>query len=382
MKKVICVAAAFMMVAGVATVASAEVNLSGDARARYTLVDKDVTGDDAADVWSSRVRLVVNATTEGGGFAKARINLADAQWDGTKQTGAFGEKSNMFLDYASCGMKFGTVTVEGGRQVTNFSKWFGFDGRADRLKVKVPWEGGFVAFTYDSKIEYTDNAIDESKDNDKSVVGASLKQKVGEDTTLMARLVYVADAVEFATVNDVVVAKGDMSGVKASVNVDTNFGANNIFAEVSYKDGDTTSAGKDQLGAVAHWAGDFGSVKPTVVVGMTQDGFLADDDFGFIMIGGDTPLTQCKQVGLGGDTMFAGVATSFTASDKLSFGANVLFVDVDAAGGSVNPLEISGYAKYVVGKGANVKALVGYLDTDGMMSGDPMGVAVTMNVAF
>ena len=83
MKKLICVAAAFAMVAGVATVASAEVKLGGDARARFRLMDN---GTDDYAKFDSRVRVKFAASTESGVYAKARLRFYDGTWG----TGAFG----------------------------------------------------------------------------------------------------------------------------------------------------------------------------------------------------------------------------------------------------------------------------------------------------
>jgi hypothetical protein len=378
MKKVICAAAAFMMVAGVATVASAEVNLSGDARARLTYLDSGVAGLDNTDTWSSRVRFVVKATTESGAFAKARIRMADATWDGTTQTQAIDsgvEKTNIYVDWASVGIKMGKVTVEGGLQNDSFSDWYSMDNRADRLKVKLDLANGFIAGTYDKAIETTTAVpADTAADNDKNVYGISYKGKFADSFTLMTRLAYVDDS----TVDD-------LSGFKGSVNGEMALAGGSIFAEMSYKDGGIFSAtADDQYGGYAQWAGTFGNIAPTVSVGFTEGGFTADDDYGFIMIGSGSAITQIDQIGQGGDTVFLGLASDYAASEKLSFGGNLVLMDVDTVGTTdgENPYEVSGYAKYLVGAGADVKAVAGYFDADTAADDAVLGFAVTMNVAF
>ena len=72
MKKLICVAAAFMMVGG-ATAALAEVDLSGSARVRARYNDAGV--GDSVEKWDSRVRVKFHAKTEGGGYVKARLRF-------------------------------------------------------------------------------------------------------------------------------------------------------------------------------------------------------------------------------------------------------------------------------------------------------------------
>ena len=105
MKKVICAVAAFAMVAGVATVASAEVSLSGDARAR--LVYKD-NGDDSYSSWNSRARLKIKGTTESGAYMKARVKLFNKTW------GTGGDK-NVVTDYAYLGFKTNGFDLSAGR---------------------------------------------------------------------------------------------------------------------------------------------------------------------------------------------------------------------------------------------------------------------------
>lgn len=372
MKKVICAAAAFMMVAGVATVSSAAVKLSGDARARVYIQDSGLAGSDTTDTWSSRVRVKVQATTESGAFAKARIRMADAKWDGTKNTRNKAEATNIYVDYASAGIKMGKVTIEGGLQNDSFSNFFEMDNRADRLKVKIDLENGFIAGTFDKKIEVTGNAADDAADNDENIYGISYLGKLSDAFTLQTRVIYVDDS-----------TVADLSGLKGSINGDMNLGGSSLFAELSYKSGDTVSAtADDQIGGYVQWSGSFGDLSPKVTLGFTQDGYEADDDFGFIMIGGASAITVIDQIGAGGDTIFAGIGSDYAASETLTLGAKVAYMDVDTLSGTgENPFEVSGYAKYKVGAGASVSAVVGFLDPD-TADDSALGLAVTMGVKF
>lgn len=376
MKKVICAAAAFMMVAGVATVASAEVKLGGDARAR--LIYKDNGVKDSYSKWDSRFRVVLAASTESGVFGKARLRFLDGKWDGSgayKPSGkvatttttvqnAAGEdvevvtgqtNNNVWSDYAYLGFKKGAFSVSAGRQPTNFSKWMAWDGRADRLAVGYKADGTVVVYTYDQKTE-TDDLND-----DKFVHGVTFKQKLSDTMKMAVRAVYVMDEK-----ND------DRDGAKGSVNLGMNFGGNKITVEQTWIAGDVLAAGADDaFGGYASWSANLGSVTPTVMVGYTKDGFKVDDDFGWIMIGGAWGITEVAQIGQGGDTTFVGATADMDVSEVLSLQGNLVYMDVDSVLDDT-VVEVSGKASYKVVKGADLSLKVGYLDyadSEGVLNG-------------
>lgn len=379
MKKVICVAAAFAMVAGLATVASAQVDLSGSARVRARYNDDGVK--DSVTKWDSRVRVKFNATTEGGGYVKARLRFLDGTWGtgGDYSPSAKGD-ANVWSDYAFVGFKTGKFDLAGGKMITGFSPWFSDDERADRLSLLYKDGGLGLALTYDKKI-YENKDTSETVDvpvatledgtvlsvpvsvagtplgGDKDVWGITYRQKFSDAVKVNVRAVYVADD-----------TNADKDGIKGSVNVAMSFAGNNIILEQSYKDGDTVKAGADdQYGGYAEWNASFGSITPKVRVGYTADGFIADETFGWLMIGGDVPTTNIKQVGTGGDTVFAGVSSKFQTTEALSFTGNLVYMDIDDNGTAKygeNPFEISGQAKYKVGKGVTLLARAGWLSSD------------------
>ncbi len=398
MKKVICVAAAFMMVAGVATVASAAVDLSGDARARIRYNDSGI--GDSVNKWDSRVRVKVNATTEGGGYVKARVRFLDGTWGtGGDYTASAKGDYNVWSDYAFLGFKVGNVDIAGGKMPIAFSPWFLDDERADRFRVLYKQGGLALAFTYDKKIyEYnqlyqtvtwdavdsdgnlvvleTNATYDTTYEGDKDVWGVTYRQKFSDAFNANVRVVYVAD-------NSVT---PDNSGLKGSVNLGMNFGGNNIILEQSYKEGDTVAVGADdQYGGYAEWNTTFGSVTPTVRVGYTMDGFSADETFGWLMIGGDVPTTNIARLGMGGDTIFVGGSSKFQATEKLSFTGNLVFMDIDDDGTAAygeNPIEVSGQAKYKVGAGVSLIARAGYLASDSDVRDDAFSAYGQMEVSF
>ncbi len=401
MKKVICVAAAFLMVGGVATVASAEVDLSGSARARFRTNDSGIQGTSAVTKWDSRVRVKIHAKTEGGGYVKARVRFLDGTWGtgGDYTANAKGDY-NVWSDYAFVGFKTGKLDFAGGKMPASFSAWFLDDDRRDRFRVLYKDGGLALAYTYDMKVyefapaanqtvdyqivDTNGNLIDAvaeiagaSYDGDKVVHGITYRQKFSDAVSANLRVVYVVD--------DTVA--NDKSGMKWSANVAMNFGGNNIVLEQSWKDGATAGQDDDQMGGYAEWNATFGSITPTVRVGYTMDGFLADATFGWLMIGGDLPSSQAGTyfVGMGGDTMFLGLSSKFQTSEKLSFTGNLVFLDIDDNGNSVygeTPVELSAQARYQVGKGVELVARTGYLTSDSDVNDDAFTAYGKMEVSF
>ncbi len=369
MKKVICAVAAFAMVAGVATVASAEVDLSGDARFRLRLVDEGTTSG-SIDKWDSRIRIKIHAKNEGGGYIKARVRLLDGSWgkgsDGYHYgPGAKGDE-NVWSDYAYLGFKKGNFDIAGGRMPDSFSPWFMDDRRYVRFRVLFKDGGLSVALHYDNRV------ADGGFSDDINQYGVTYSQKFSDAMAVNARLIVLDDNI------------ADESSLLGSANVAMSFGANDIVVEQSYAEvDDITGMGDDGFGGYAQWSGSFGTITPTVVVGYTQDGFLADPTFGWLMIGGDVPTTRIGRVGAGGDTIFAGLSSEFQVSDDMSFKANLAYLDVDGdTGYGENPLEVSGQMKYDLGKGVNWLIRAGWLANDADYGDDAYAAYTQVLVKF
>lgn len=357
MKKVICAVAAFAMVAGVATIASAEVKLGGDARARFRVMDNGTDGSYIK--FDSRLRVKFKATTESGVYANARLRFFDGTWGaGSYGTDAAGNPTSawtadrgysnsgsgsLVTDYGYIGFKANGFNVSAGRQLVNWSEWFSYDGRADRLKILYTTGGTTVGYTYDQVAE-----TEAADDKDIYKNGVLLKQKIGDTTKVAARLVHV-------TKDNV-----DTDGFIADIYATMNFGGNNVRVEAAYKEADVLGTADDGFGAFASWSAAMGSIVPKVRVGMTQDGFVANNQFGWLMIGDIWGTSTGYSIGQGGDTMFAGVSADFAASEKLSFQGNAVYLDVDSALDDT-VTEISAQASYKVIKDASLTLRSGTL---------------------
>lgn len=352
MKKVICAVAAFAMVAGVATVASAEVDLSGDARFRLKWVDTGLESG-SSDKWDSRVRLKIHAKTEGGGYVKARVRMLDGGWGGL----AAGEKSskglgNVWSDYAFVGFKTGKFDIAGGSMPDDFSPWFADDDRYDRFRVLYKDGGLAVALHYDNEIAaggFSDDA---------NIYGVTYNQQFSDTMTAAVRLSYID------VDTDLFYADTD-NAFMGSAYVEMSFGGNDILIEQSFKEG-LLHDSDTGYGGYAQWSATFGTITPTAIVGYTLDGFESHVAFGWLMIGGDVPTTRVETIGGGGDTIFAGLNTEFQVSEDMALQANLVWMDSDNDNGLYGemPIELSGQMKYNLGKGVDWLIRAGWLGSD------------------
>ena len=92
-------------------------------------------------------------------------------------------------------------------------------------------------------------------------------------------------------------------------------------------------------------------------MGFTGGGFLADLNAGFILIGGDDPITIIN-VGDAGDWLWAGFVAKYAISDSLNLTGNIVYASINADGtkgkSSISDaMEISGALQYTISKGAD-----------------------------
>ncbi len=92
-----------------------------------------------------------------------------------------------------------------------------------------------------------------------------------------------------------------------------------------------------------------------------------------MLIGGDT-AGIVSRVGTGGDTLYFGGTVAMQTTEKLQFRGNLAWLDIDdtmnadgvhSAVYGENPMEISGQAKYALGKGVTLYARLGMVNSDG-----------------
>lgn len=384
MKKIIAAAAGLMLVGTVASAAVADeagVSFQGDARARFYYQDDYNFVDEKDTHWNSRVRLQWKAKTAGGAYAIGRFRLGDATWDGTQQTGAFGESSNLKVDKAYIGVPFGPVTVEAGMMYRTLTAFLEMDVLVDAVQAKYQADNTDLVAFYEKQDEVNDTtdadgnvvAEPDSEDDDVDRYGARLIQKFEGGWSLTAAAVVVDDQ------------QADADGIAGTIGVNGAFGGVTVGAELAYKEADLQGTVDDGLGGWASATMPLGAADVTVIAGFTADGFEADGDFGpFIMLSDASQIATGKKIGDGGDTFFAGVKPTFQASEKLTFGALLAYADIDSdvvGTDSVTAWEVGGTASYAVTDGASLNAVIGYLDVDNALE-NPFGFGLSLEIAY
>ncbi|MBB5347142.1 hypothetical protein JWG42_13785 [Desulfoprunum benzoelyticum] len=361
MKKLIVAAAGLMLVGTMVSNASAEAGVSfkGDARARglyrqdYNLTDSDTSQ------WQSRVRLIFQGESKGGAYANARVRFADSTWDGTQKTRALGEGSNIYTDWAYVGTPMGPLAIEAGLLPWNLTKFSQWDQRVDGLNVKYVNDMTTVMAFYQKMDEFeTDNVNDLVDDDDMDRYGVYVNQKFDGGWAVAGSVQMVND--DQATDRDGVIVLAEVTGAINNVAV---------LADAHWQEADVALTPDDPWGLYGQAVMPVGAVNLLAGVGTTQDGFVADGDFGpFIMLSDVSSIATAYGIGAFGDTTFAALSPSMKVTEQLTLTGVVAYADIDGNGAYADAdsaFEISGSAAYAVTDGATLTAEAGYLDVDG-----------------
>jgi hypothetical protein len=406
MKKVL-VAGTALMLAG-ATAADAGVNLSGYGRATYVgkqdyqrKIDQN-SADGYHDYIESRIGLNIDGTTaKDGMFVKASIYFDkygfedDAPWNGA-------ERHDVSVDYAYMQVPLGpNWSVRAGRVNPDFSKFYSWNIRPTR--VYAMYENGNFAFKpfLGVKQEETSTDLDSWDDNDFMEYGfvASLKLMTGWTVKAYGR--YDDDqrewdnapppAADAEAAAPKYVDHTDKSGFTGDLLL-TNDGAAcpiGFTAELAYTAADLQGTEDDGIGSYVMLHKKMTDrFTPAILAGMTKDGYRADNDFGFVMVGGDTS-SQVMRVGDGGDLIFGAFVANYAASSRLTLTGNLLYADFDndEAGAFDNAIEVSGVASYALSDTASLTYKAGYLtpsviDGGGVAEDAYFGHLLRLNLSF
>lgn len=403
MKKVLVAGTALMLAGSFVAEAQAEVNLSGDARATYVGKQDYVRMDSANgydDYFESRVGVNFDAKTPANGVsAKARLYFDgygfedDAPWSGEQKT------TDVSVDYAYLTAPLGDWTIKAGRVNPDYSKFFSWNIRPTRLIANYKQGNVDITPFVGVRAEAT-TATDKWNDNDYMEYGLVTGFKLQNNWTLKAYGRYDDDQREKVDAIEI-----DADGVATKVEKDAkdktgfigdvflnNDGAGCDFgfhAELAYKAADVQGTEDDGLGGYVQLSKKMSDrFTPAVLAGMTKDGYVADNDFGFVMVGGDTS-TQVMRVGQGGDLLFGAFVANYVVSDSLTLTGNLLYADFDndAAGTLDSAIEVSGIAAYALNDSASLTYKAGYL-TPSITSGSGVDEdayfahLVRLNIAF
>lgn len=406
MKKVLVAGAALLIAGSMVSTASAEVNLSGDARARYVGVSdytRNLTvnpngtlnenSNGYRDNFNHRIRVKFDAKAKGGAFMKARMRIDDMTWDG-QGWGMHSDTKNVWADYGYIGVPLGNGTLSAGLMPANFSKFYSWDARATRLK--YDWKMGDFRIIplIDVKDEFTDSVQDEFDDNDFMGYGAVFALKINDNWSAKIYPRYHDDQREwdsvdnerfvpadsndpgnvsagFISVTDTVVTPHrDRSGFMFAADAEGKIANFGVHGGMGYKEADVQGSTDDGWGWYLEGSMDLGAFQPAIVIGGTYDGFQTDPDFGFIMIGADEPITVVSTFGgPNSDSIFAALTSTYAMSDQLKFAGNLVYYDIDLneterthdVRGLADAWEISGSATYAVSEGADLTYKLGYL---------------------
>jgi len=385
MKKVLVAGTALMLAGAVAAQAEAGVNLSGDARVTYIgLQDYKRTADNANgydDFFESRVGVNFDATAPAQGVsAKARLYFDDygfeddAVWNGEEHT-------EVSVDYAYLVAPLGDWTIKAGRVNLDYSKFFSWNIRPTR--VLATYKHGDMSITPFVGVKKDGGtAVDDWDGNDFMEYGLVIKTKLQNAWNLAGYVRYDDDqrskmnGIDIETGEPVLLDNKDRSGTIADVFLNNNdagcdFG---FHAELGYKAADVQGTEDDGIGGYVMLSKQMSAqFTPALLAGATKDGFVADNDFGFVMVGGELS-TQVMKVGDGGDLLFGAFVASYKSSDRLTLTGNLLYADFDNDAPETldSAVEVSGIIDYALNESASLTYKAGYL-TPSLTSGS--GVA-------
>jgi hypothetical protein len=385
MKKVIAAAAGLMLVGTMVGSASAAVSFSGDARVRAlyqqdydlgaTTTDEDgvTTRDREQDnKVTSRVRLQARGEAPGGAYVVGRIGIGDGTWDG----GNSGPNQVVVKDKAYIGVPMGMTLLEAGRTPTQgleSTAFFEHDITRDGARLFIMPNDMFkfeLAYYISYEAAVNGDLVD---DNDESQFAAWFDAKFAGDWGTRLGVIYNDDQV----LND----GRDDDGAYGGIEFMGPAGPVAVSGAVAFDD---RGEGDTGWGAFLSGGMAFGATSVALEGGFTQDGFVTDGDYGFIMLGGGQSMSPSSLIlGTQGDTWWIGVPVSFAVSEMLTLQGNLVYADFDANG---DGFEISGSAIYAISDGCSVDLDVGYFAwsaPDGVQNEqDPFGAGLTFNVSF
>jgi len=424
MKKVLVAGAALMLAGSMVSAASAGnpgetpdettgVSISGDARITYVgMTDyKRNTSDDTAngysDYFESRIGLNFDATAKGGASVHARLYFDDAGYnDDVMWNGSGDAQIGVSMDYAYFKVPLSdTLTLRAGRIPLKFTKFYSWDIRPTRVQL-IHKSGNLTLIPFLGVVSEDSTDLDNWDDNDFMQYGIIPILKINDDWTIKSFLRYNSDTREWASDPSVATVDGvevttpatpynDRSGFDGNVNLTGTLGNVGLTAELVYKSADFQMTEEDGIGGYVQAA--FTSVPgitPVVVAGMTQDGFMAWRDFGFVMVGGNESTTVVDVGNKDGDLMFGALVLMHDISDRFSATGNLLYASYDydndsvAAGKLDSAIEVSGVLNYALSESTSLEYKLGYLAptfNDGaaeVLEDAYIGQVVRMNVEF
>ena len=387
------------------------------------------TGYSSQTNFDSRVRFDLTGTAAGGAYVKGRLRLmentmSDMPSDVSQINNL--SQNNLWADKAYFGIPFTKdVTLEIGKYRSTYGPLpltynFFYDdvnlaGARGIVKIGKNIEiNPFVEWMRDGQDVYTastttasssgnstlgdlNGASDQRRDHDEIRYGAHAKVKLNPDWLVGGMLGYQTDQRNETPGTATSFGIQQNEGFFGSVYVNGKAGAIGLVGEMAYtaanlngfnnwREDYNNSIPADAIGSKNNGYG--GWVFPNINIdklnlglniGTTQEGFLPDRAFGFVMLGSaDNSVITAQQIGLGGNWAWVGFVPSYTFNDSLKLTGNFVYANISSQWSQTgdgpgfvkgtnqielqNALEISAILQYTVSKGANIFFSVGYLD--------------------
>ncbi|WP_163339552.1 hypothetical protein [Desulfopila sp. IMCC35008] len=323
----------------------AAVSIKGDARVRYLVKDNYLFGNTNAttlDTFDSRTRLVIEAKSSGGAFAKVRIR-SNVNWgDGNREE----TKITPTADFAYIGVPFGSVDVEAGNMKSNITRFLEWDQSADQVTIDwnmldVDWTGIYRIL---DESDYSQVEMDRLDNNDHVLYGLVAKKKFAEHWRGQANLFYADDKRDEYNTGSYM---SSASGMFWSMFFEGSYKNLQLESELAFKSANTRQS-RDENGFVINglninqgdgWGWYFqcamaaGAFTPTLNIGIAANGYEADNDFGWIMVGNSNnePISVLSQLGENGDWFWIAPSLLYRVSEKTDLKGNLVWVSVDAS---------------------------------------------------
>lgn len=428
MKKILVASAALLLATGIAAPvvhaandAEPGVKFSGDARlravfrddlsfglTRYNETDQDGNITNTIrkkrdSFLHTRVRLNVKATAAGGAYAVGRIRLIDGNVENNDRDNAATKvngDSNIWVEMAYLGIPFSdNVTFEAGKYRETYGAGFFYRdlpmaGVRGILKFDNVVINPFVNWMAEGQnYNQTERPYANLYDHDSILYGMHVGIQFNDNWKGGGLAGYISDE------RDINEFGGDNRQHKGWIadlyfsGKEENFGLSGEFA---YNDKDVRGFnewrddrtmgqyGRDYKNYRQDDDGFGFYLQPSYTIdaltlalnfGMTFGNFSPAQQFGFIMVGADHPLTTVN-VGDFGDWIWAGLVAKYAVSEDLSVTGNVVYAHIDgddlmnrwgtAKVGSIleNAWEISARLDYAISKGAEFTWFGGLLIPD------------------
>lgn len=378
MRKIFAIGPALLLAGSIATAADTDsesgITITGDARARVIYKDAYDFGnsdDDASITMDSRIRFDVTGTAAGGAYVVGRIRLAEEKFNGETSTSA---DDNIYVDKAYIGVPFNDAfTLEAGKYRVSYGNGFmyddiglaGFRGIYDTENYRlIPF------FEVQSEGQESDDETDVAEDNDSYRFGVAGNYAM-DDWNLGAVAAYQTD--------DRTAVDPAEEGFFGTLFGKWKQGQFGVEGEFSYAESglDDFTGSEDGYGGYIRGLWYKDALTMSLDLGFTKDGFQADEYYGFIMVGGDHPITV-DEFGDTGDWTWAGLTSTYALTDALSVTGNIVYVNIDGNDDIdvtdnrlAKYLEVSGAVEYAISKGCTFSWYAGYLqpDYDGRLDG-------------